>query len=268
MREASSARGHKAARLFRRIEPLLVALALIGLWELLTRTDVLPHQDFPPATTIFGDFVADLGDSGLWSSIGYSMAAWCVGLGIAIAVALPLGMLLGSSRIAYRGSTLTLEFLRTVPSIAALPVLLFVYGITFQLTVALVVLASVWPLLIQTMYGVYDVDPVLRDTGRIYGLSRWRSFTRVVLPSAAPYIATGLRLSAIMGLILAIATSLIVGGEGLGAEIAEAQRNGQTSLIYARVLLTSLIGLAVTFMLFQLERRVLRWHPSHRPAAS
>lgn len=255
------------AMLSRRLEPAAVTLAFVALWELFSRSGVTSRHDVPPATKIAKALFEDVQHRAVWSGVGESMKAWGIGLAIVIVVGVPVGLLLGLSRLAYRAVRPTLDFVRTVPSIAGLPILLFIYGIGLRLNVVLVLIAAIWPLLVQSMYGAHDVDPVARDTARVYGLGRVRSFFKVVLPGTMPYIVTGLRLSAVIALLVAVAASLIVGGEGLGAQIDAAQRNDLTELMYARIVLTSLIGLTVTFSLLQMERRLLRWHPSQREAA-
>jgi NitT/TauT family transport system permease protein len=248
-------------------EPAAVILVLLGLWELCSRVEVIPQRSMPPVTVILQSFVEDVQHTEIWSAVLATMGAWAIGLVVVVLVAVPLGLVLGMSSVAYRAVVPTLDFVRTIPSIAALPVLLFLYGVGIRLIVTLVVLAAVWPLLIQTIYGAHDIDPVSRDTARVYGLGRVASFFRVTLPGSMPYIVTGLRISAVVALLVAVGASLIIGGAGLGEQIWDAQRNGLSSLMYARILLASLLGLAVTFGLVAIERRVLQWHPTYRGAA-
>lgn len=249
-------------------EPTLVVVALGAFWQAVSVLNVLPSEDFPPATAILQALVNDLQTSELWAAVGASMESWLLGMLLVVSIGVPVGMLLGASSIPYRMSYLTLEFIRTIPGIAALPLLLFTYGIGQELTVSFVVLAALWPLLIQAMYGMRDIDPVAIETAKVYGVGRIRRLLLVDLPSCLPYLSTGLRLSGTFALIFAIATSLIVGGEGLGAEMAQAAIIGDRPLLYARVLLTGLIGLVVALGLTTLERRTLRWHVSQRGAQS
>jgi len=246
------------------LEPAVVVLGALLLWEVLARTGVLFQPALPPPSEIGESLVDDVQTRYLWQSVWMTVKAWAVGLSIVIAVAIPVGIVLGMSRFASRATILTFEFLRAIPSIAALPILVLLYGVGFKLTVVLAVLGAMWPLLIQTMYGVQDVDPVARETARVYGLGRVRQFRLVVLPSAAPYIGTGLRLSGVIAMLLAVASTLIVGGDGLGSAISTAENTGQPALMFDRIFIAALLGLTVTIFLTAVERRLLRWHPSVR----
>jgi NitT/TauT family transport system permease protein len=245
-------------------EPAGAVVVMILAWELTSRAGFMPSQDFPPATDILGAFLTDIRGADLWIGIAASMRAWALGMLIVVAIGVPVGMLLGASSLSYKLTYLTVEFIRTLPGIAALPILMFAYGVGQPLVISLVVLAGLWPLLIQSMYGMHDIDPVTVATTQVYGVSRSRRFVLVDLPSCMPYIATGLRISGTFALIFAIAASLVVGGQGLGDAMAEAARIGDRSLLFARVFACGLLGLAVTLSLLALERRSLRWHPSQR----
>lgn len=248
-------------------EPAVVVVCVIGAWELLTRSGLLPAQDLPPATAIGAAFVGDVQELRVWQALGATLASWAMGLAAAIIVGIPAGLLLGSSRLSYLLFQPSLEFIRTIPSIAALPLLILLLGTRGrELAAAMTFLGAVWPIVIQTMYGVRDVDPTTKDAGRAYGLGRLQVFARIVLPSALPYIATGLRLGAIVGLLLAVAASLIAGGTGIGFLIVNASFSGVPELVYARIVLTGIMGLGVTLMLVAIESRLLFWHASHRRA--
>jgi ABC-type nitrate/sulfonate/bicarbonate transport system permease component len=248
----------------RRLEPLGVVVSVLTLWEILSRTSVLPREALPPATEVGAALYDDIVAAEIWLSIWQSVSAWMLGLAVVVFTAIPTGILLGRSRLAYRATHLVIEFVRPIPTVAALPLLILVYGIGAKLAVILVVLTAFWPLLIQTMYGTRDIDPVARDTVRVYGLSRRRQLTMVILPSVLPYIATGMRLSAVLALLMAIGASLVAGGDGLGAAIANAESGGQVSLMYARIVMAGVLGLAVTALVSIIDRKLLHWHHSRR----
>jgi NitT/TauT family transport system permease protein len=133
--------------------------------------------------------------------------------------------------------------------------------------VLLIVYAAVWPVLLNTIYGLDDVDPVARETLRAFGFGRLGVIFLVDLPSAAPFIATGIRLASSIAIILNISTGFLTGrisGNGIGAYIAQVDTGaGNTSLVLAAALWAGLLGLAANAFLVWGERRVLRWHHSY-----
>src|SRR5919201_5446282 len=138
------------------------------------------------------------------------MEGWALGLGIAAAAAIPLGIVLGSSILAYRSLRAVIEFLRPIPSVALIPLAVLVYGTGLESKVFLAVYASFWPILMQALNGVQDVDPVTMDTARSFGFGRLARLRRVTLPSSLPYVATGLRISSAVALILAVTAALVI----------------------------------------------------------
>jgi NitT/TauT family transport system permease protein len=241
-----------------------VALALLVVWELLVRAGVVLSRSLPPPSAIGRAFGADVQQAEVWEALGSTMGSWAIGLTAVIVVGVPVGLLLGVNRIAYLATQPSFEFIRTIPSIAALPLLILMFGTGVKLAAVMVFLGSLWPVLIQTMYGVRDVDPATKDTGRAYGLRRSQLFTRIVLPSALPYIATGIRLAAVIGLLLSVASSLIAGGGGIGFMITNASFSGVPELAYARIALTGIVGLLLTLLLTLVQNKVLFWHASVR----
>ncbi|MHA6619088.1 ABC transporter permease [Pseudonocardia sp. DLS-67] len=240
-----------------------IAAALL-LAELASRAEVLPSNYFPPVSQILVRLVGELGQGGFWAAIGHTLQGWALGLGLAILLAIPIGVAIGTSAVRYRACRMLIEFLRPIPSVALIPLAILVYGIGLESKVFLAAFAALWPLLIQTVYGMQDVDPVALDTARVFGLRRSERLTRVVLPSAIPYVATGLRISSTVALILAVTAELVIGSEGLGREINAARAGAATDLMYALIIVTGLVGWGLNGIFSRVERRVLRWHPSHR----
>jgi ABC-type nitrate/sulfonate/bicarbonate transport system permease component len=157
--------------------------------------------------------------------------------------------------------------MRPIPSAALIPLLFLTIGANLRSELFLAAFGAFWPLLVQTMYGVRDVDPLAIDTARSFGVGRFERLYRIKLPSAIPYIATGLRLSSTVALILAFTAELFMGTPGLGQAMNFATSYGLTDQLYALALATGLLGLAVHFLMAAIERRALRWHPSMRAEA-
>lgn len=251
-------------RLGRWQEPLLVAILVVGAGEALIRGGVITSSQLPPPSMIAQAFFEDIQHAEVWEALESTMLAWAIGLAGVIVIGVPLGMALGLNKTVYGSTQPTFEFVRTVPSIAALPLLILILGISMRLAAVMVFAGALWPVLIQTMYGVQDVDPAAKDVGRAYGLGRVRLFAKIVLPSSFPYIATGIRLAAVIGLLLSVSASLLAGGEGIGYLITKAMYSNNPGLIYARIVLTGLAGLLVSLSVTYMEKKLLFWHPSQR----
>jgi ABC-type nitrate/sulfonate/bicarbonate transport system permease component len=187
-----------------------------------------------------------------------------IALALATAIAVPAGIVIGSSRLLYRALRGVIEFLRPIPSVALIPLAILIYGSGLESKVFLATFASVWPLLMQTLYGVQDVDPVATDTARSFGFGRTSRLLRVTLPSAVPYIATGVRISAAVALILCVTAELVIGSPGLGREINLARQGEAVDLMYALIIATGLLGWGLNAIFAWSERRVLHWHASQR----
>jgi ABC-type nitrate/sulfonate/bicarbonate transport system permease component len=250
------------------LAPLAAVLALLALWELVVQSGLVSDTSIPPASGALGELVNQFGDGAFWSAVGSTLEGWALGLGIAIALGVPLGLLIGSSRWTYRALRAPIEFLRPIPSVALIPLAVLIYGQGLESKVFLAAFASFWPLLIQTIYGVQDVDPVATDTARSFGLGRRERMWRVTVPSAVPYIATGIRISSSVALILAVTAELVIGAAGLGREINVARSGGDLNAMYALIVATGLLGWLLNLSTTAGERRVLHWHPSQRGVAT
>lgn len=258
----------RSLRVQERLAPWLSVAGALGLWELVSRTGLVAQRHIPAMSTTVEELFDSLQTNDLWSAIGNTLQGWALGLGIAAGLAIPIGLAIGSSRWLYRGTRVIVEFLRPIPSVALIPLAVLIYGTGLESKVFLATFASFWPLLIQTLYGVQDADPVALDTARSFGLGRFERMWRIKLPSAVPYIATGIRISSTVSLILAVTTELVIGAPGLGAEINVARSGGALPLMYALIIVTGLLGWGLNVVATQAERRVLHWHPSHRTATA
>jgi ABC-type nitrate/sulfonate/bicarbonate transport system permease component len=267
-RGTESALGTVAARLAPVVAALLSVAAFLALWQFVSRAGLISEQDLPAMTTTFQELWSMMHTREFWTAFGQTVRGWALGLGIATALAVPIGILLGSSQFALRACRVPIEFLRPIPSAALIPLLFLTLGTTLKSEVFLATFGAFWPLLVQTIYGVRDVDPVALDTARSFGVGRFERLYRIKLPSAVPYIATGLRISSAVSLILAFTAELFMGTGGLGQIMNVSESFGQTVQVYALALATGFLGLVIYVVFAAIERRALRWHPSQRVGAT
>jgi ABC-type nitrate/sulfonate/bicarbonate transport system permease component len=240
-------------------------IGVVVLLELVVRTGLLPHAWFPPPSEIVPAFAGLVTSGELFVPLGQTLQGWVLGIVVAVIVAVPLGVLIGSLELAHRLTRFMLEFLRPIPPVALIPAAVLIFGSDLDMKVFLIAFGTFWPVLLQTVYGVHDVDPTARDTARSYGLAPRAVLLRVTLPSALPYIATGLRIASAIGLILAVTSEIVVGVPGIGGRITDAQSaGGAEALMYAWILAAGLLGWVLNGLLQTAERRTLHWHPSFR----
>lgn len=256
------ASGGRAAQ--RMVLPSVGLVVVLAAFELAPRVGVLPRGSFPPVSEIFGRFAELVTTEPFRQALWATVWSWGVAMLIVTAIGVPLGFLIGSSRVATLLSRLTIDFLRPIPSVALIPLLVLIYGTRPSLKIALAAFGALWPLLFQAMYGIKDVDPVARDTTRAYGLGPIARLRRLILPSCAPFVATGMRLAASVALILVITGEYVVGVDGLGKAVFLAQSGGAYDTMYAYILTAGLVGVAVNLAFATVERRVLFWHASQR----
>jgi ABC-type nitrate/sulfonate/bicarbonate transport system permease component len=242
---------------------LSIASALV-VWEIVSRTGLISEADLPSMSATVRELAALAQSADLWTSILHTVRGWALGLFVAAALAIPLGIFLGSSDFFASAFRVPIEFLRPIPSAALLPVLFLTLGTTLKSEIFLAAFGAFWPLLVQTMYGVRDVDPVTIDTARSFGIGGFERLYRIKLPSAIPYIATGVRISSTVALILAFTAELFMGTPGLGQKVNFASSFGLHEQLYAYALATGFLGVAIHLLMNAAERRVLRWHPSQR----
>lgn len=236
----------------------------ICLLQLMTTSGFVHARDVPPAFDIIAQFFRDLGTTHFWNLIGETMYQFAIGLAISIAIGIPFGLAIGANELLWRAFRPTIEFLRPVPPVAFLALLLLLYGPSAKSAIILVVLGAVWVLLIQAIYGMRDRDQVMLETARSLGLGWWRRLRSVTLPSVLPYIATGLRLGVAYALIACISAEILVSSPGLGADTWIDVENAATTLAYSYILAAGLLGLLLHVVSVRLESRYLRWHPSQR----
>jgi ABC-type nitrate/sulfonate/bicarbonate transport system permease component len=239
-------------------------LGFAVLLELAPRLGLVPERYAPPTSRILATLAGQAAGQRFWLAVFDTVRTWLLGLAIAVALGIVLGVAIGSLPVLRAATSSTIEFLRPIPSVALIPLVVVLYGSTITSTLVLVVYAAFWQVLVQVLHGVADIDPVARDTARSYRLDRWDRVRYLVWPTALPYVATGVRLAATVALILTITGELVIGSPGLGQEIATARASGAVAVMYALIVVTGVFGVLANVATRAAERRALHWHPSMR----
>jgi NitT/TauT family transport system permease protein len=236
-------------------------LAFLALGELVGRSGLVDPDDVPPTSRVLARLGDLLADGTFRTDVLLTVRGWLGGLLIAFGVAVPLGALLGSVPGVNQAGRTVVEILRPIPSVAIIPLVAVVIGTGTELRLFVVAYAATWPILFNTIYGLMEVDPVALQTARSFGFGPLARLLRVSLPSAAPFIATGIRVSAGIGLIVEVSAELIVGGEGgIGTAVTLAQSTtGQLDLVLAAIAVAGLLGYLANLLLELAGRRAFGW---------
>lgn len=241
----------------------IIVLALIC--EIISRAGIVNEAFLPPFSVVIGEMFRLFTDPAFLMDIALTVGAWALGITLATVVAVPIGVALGLSGVAYSASRTLIELLRPMPAIALIPLVLLLLGPTLQMKLVVALYAAFWPILFNTIYGVRGVDIRMKEMARSFSLTSRDITWRVVVPGAAPFIATGVRLSSSIVLIIVVTIELVAGGnDGLGAFIATARAVNQVPQVYAGILVTGILGLVINVGLGWAERRWLGWDATTR----
>ncbi|MBP2189825.1 NitT/TauT family transport system permease protein [Nocardia goodfellowii] len=240
-------------------KPFLAIAAFLLLWQFAPAAGLVDEVFLPPFTVVAEAFV-DLVRSGeMWNHVSTSLGRSVTGFGIALVIAVPLGIAIAWYKPVSELLNPILELFRNTAALALLPVFVLILGIGETSKVALVVYASSFPILLNTITGVRTVDPLLVKSAVSLGLRPIRLFQKVILPAAIPSIFTGLRMAAASSILVLLAAEMVGARAGLGYLITAAQQNFQIPNMYAGILAISLLGLTFNGVLVTLERRFSRW---------
>ncbi|MFD9335539.1 ABC transporter permease [Streptomyces sp. NPDC060028] len=236
-------------------------IALLVVWETAPRLGLVDATFLPPVSEVAKAWWELAADGQLAEHTRASLVRSFGGFGIAVVVAVPLGLLIGWYRPVAALLGPLLEVFRNTAALALLPVFVLLLGIGETSKVSIVVYACVWPILLNTISAVGNADPTLVRLARSMDLSTPRLFQKVILPSSVPAIFTGIRLAGAVSILVLVAAEMIGAKAGLGYLINASQFNFAIPQMYAGIVTISAIGVAFNQLLVAIERRLSLWRP-------
>jgi ABC-type nitrate/sulfonate/bicarbonate transport system permease component len=246
--------------IFERSTGFLLMIALGLLWEAVVRLNVVETPTLPALSSVLYAFWRLLIDGTFVAVFLPSLKRLFLGYFIACIIAIGLGIIMGTSRFVFRLLEPLVEFLRPIPSPAYVPLAILFLGIGDEMKVFMIAFASFFPILLNTISGVINVDRVLIDTGRTFGLARLDLVTKVVLPSASVYIMTGMRISLAIALVLTVLAEMVTGNDGIGFFVLNSQRSFHIAEMYAGIIALAIVGYALNHLFVFIESRLLAWN--------
>jgi NitT/TauT family transport system permease protein len=260
--------GAPAKSLWRRYDSIILGtgsiMVLLLVWELLPRVFTLSAGTklfFTTPSQVAGTLWNMFATGTIWTPLGVSASGFAVGLGLAIVVGLPLGVLIGRSKTLNAMFDPFITAFNATPRLVFLPLVMLWFGLGLWSKVVIVFIGALFPILINTYEGVRNADKLLVNVVRSFGAREWDIARLVVVPNSMPYIVAGLRL-AIGRAVLGVVVAEFFGSEqGLGVIMVQAAGRYQVDVVFSGLIVFAALSLIMTGLVQLLENRLSRWRP-------
>lgn len=220
--------------------------AFVALWYAMTLW--AGPRVVPPLHDVIAADLRLLGSPNFWGELGATLASTVTSAFIVLAIGVPLGAVLGVSPFLRASTELIVEFMRTIPPVAIIPLALLLFGPVLQMKLMVIVLGAIWPILLHTIYAVRDIDAVHRDLVTVFTVPRVVAWRGVFIPAMLPSIALGLKVSLTVALLISIACEIVGGAPGLGAGLLRSQLYNDPVGSYAYILAAASLGVVVNLL--------------------
>lgn len=237
---------------------LVVPLSILVAWGLWSAR--AGNLFFPPLAAIAASFRENWLFARFASDVVPSLERLALGYALAAAGGIAAGVLIGRWAAARAATRPLVEFLRAIPPPLLIPVAILVLGIGPQSKIFIIAIGCVWPILLNTIDGVREIDLVVLETAIVYHTSRADRILRIVIPAASPRIALGLRSALSLALILMVVSEMEASTNGIGFFILQAQRSFAITDMWSGIVLLGVLGVGLNLAFAAVERRLLRWH--------
>jgi NitT/TauT family transport system permease protein len=246
--------------LHKRWLPLIGPVLLIALWQLMISAHWVKAVLLPPPGATLLHLVDVFSSGAIFVDLGSTVYRTLASFAIAVAVGVPLGVMLGSAEGAYRSVEFLIDFFRSTPSSALIPLFLLIFGITDINKIAIASFGSMLIVLFNSAYGVMNAKKTRVMAAQIMGVSKWHVFKDVMLMESLPQTFVGLRSAVSMALVIVIVAEMFIGSEtGLGHRIIDAQQVFNVKEMYCSILVTGALGYGLNLLFLLVEKRLIHW---------
>lgn len=240
------------------LQQLWLPLLLVAIWYVASLGST--NFYYPPLQTI----AARLGDllttAGFWGDIVASLRNLAAGLALGVLAGIVFGVLIGSLRFVRAVLDPYLQFARSIPQVALVPIIIGILGIQAAPKIYVIAVACVWPVLLNTIDGIRGIDPSVRDMARAYRIPRRQLVFRVMLPATLPQIAAGIRVSLSIGVVIMVVSEAFGATEGIGYFINRSGASFDVAGTWAGTLVVGTLGYLLSTLFLVVERFALRWY--------
>lgn len=244
----------------RRLLPFIGPILLYLLWETAVSAKWLNPVLLPSPGDTLGYLFSALADGSMNQDIAATFYRTIMAFIVAAIIGVPLGVILGSSEGLYRSVEFLVDFFRSTPSSALIPLFMLIFGITDTNKIAIAAFAAVLVILFNSAYGVMNAKKTRIMAAQVMGISRWHIFKDIMLMESLPQTFVGLRTGVSMALVIVIVAEMFIGAEtGLGHRIIDAQQLFNIKDMYASILITGAFGYLLNVVFLLIEKRCVHW---------
>ncbi len=240
----------------------LSPVLLLLLWELGSRTGLIPERTLAAPSAVIGTLIEMVISGELPSNLLVSFARVAAGLVIGVGLGLALGLVAGLSRAGELAVDPLMQIKRTIPALALTPLFIVWFGIGETPKVALIAFGTIFPVYLNLYSGIRSVDLRLLDAAKSFGLSRSEQVWHVILPAALPSLLVGLRYALSVSILVLVVAEQINASAGLGYLINNARDFMRTDIIVVCLMVYAILGLGADWLVRTIEARALVWRPS------
>jgi NitT/TauT family transport system permease protein len=248
-----------------------VAITLVNLtafflaWELVARAEIINSLFFPRASDVFAALYNGFADGTIWPQLRHSLTNFLIGMAISAAIGIPVGLLMGASKVTDLILSPYVWAMTSLPRVALIPLLILIMGFGNSMQLTIIILSAVFPIMINCMAGVKTVEPSLVRAGEVFGASRPQIYLKVILPYTLPFVIAGVNQGIARGLVgMLIGELLGGGGNGLGFMLDRAGEQFDSPMLYATLLLLAVMSVGLVQAMRWLEQRAAPWRDISR----
>jgi NitT/TauT family transport system permease protein len=261
------ARSRAAASARRRRERVLEWLVrLISLAVVLTAWQIVGQRSnkalFAPPSAVLGAAVEMIGSGELWRYLSGSLQVLAIGFCLALVIGIPLGIVMARSRILHFALDWYVDAFNSTPNVALVPLMTLIFGFDITAKVIVVVFSSVFAVIVNTQQGVRNVDRRLLEVARSFRSSEGQLWGDVIIPSALPYIAAGLRLAVGRALVGMVVAEFFTSITGIGYLIVRYNNSFQPDHLLVPIVVVMSLGIVLTMITRSIEQRIAPWNKS------
>lgn len=231
------------------LNAIILPILIVAAWHFTTTTGAMSTLILPKISTVFETLLSQIKSGVLLEDVAISLSRIVKGYGLAVIVGILLGVVMGMNKIVNRFFMLTFTAIRQIPMIAWVPILIIWFGIGEESKVAVIFLASYFPVLVNTISGIQRTDQKLIEVGDMYQLNGWQKFTKIYLPSALPSIFVGLKLGLSVSWMAVVGAEMIAATSGIGFRINDARSLMQYPVVFCGIIAIAVVGVIMDFLI-------------------